>query len=237
MRMIRMTQRALRVLIGGLRGMLGGTLALALLLSGCSDSDPPAGDAGVVARDARTAADAAVGNPYNTVTAVTAFHDGKTLVMAGSNIPTHPQGADENMNLGTATQCLHKVTMKLNAGPQLVVTTELGTLNGAPTADSVGTCDRTTVFGAPLTFTTSALLIENVAADGSCFDLRATYTGFAQEGRGAIAADGRSARYELYIAGVATGHRCADGPLGSKTVKLAGNPVTGDSVGTFVLQQ
>lgn len=164
------------------RSGLGCAMSCALLLSGCSDDDAPARDARVVdarARDAsrrdaavrdaaaRDAAvrDAAAVNPFNTVAAVKAFFDGKTVVMEGSNIPTHPQGANENMNLGpAATQCLHKVTIKLNEAPQMVVTTELGTLNGAPTVGSVGTCDRTTKLGEPFAFTTTSVVIENVAA-------------------------------------------------------------------------
>lgn len=235
------------------RSGLGCAMSCALLLSGCSDDDAPARDARVVdarARDAsrrdaavrdaaaRDAAvrDAAAVNPFNTVAAVKAFFDGKTVVMEGSNIPTHPQGANENMNLGpAATQCLHKVTIKLNEAPQMVVTTELGTLNGAPTVGSVGTCDRTTKLGEPFAFTTTSVVIENVAANGSCFDITANYTGFSQQGRGTISADGQSIRLELYIAGVATGHRCADGPPGSATVKISGQNFTGNAVGIFAV--
>lgn len=237
---------------GVVRGALGWMVASAWLLSGCSDDDAPARDARVVdasrrdaaVRDAAvrdgtardgTARDATASNPYNTVAAVKAFFNGKTMVMEGSNIPTHPQGADENMNLDAATQCLHKVTIKLNEGPALAITTDFGTLNGAPTKFSVGTCDRTTKT-TTLQFTTSAVLIEHVAPDGRCFDITATYLGFAQEGRAMISADGKSAKFELYVQGVATGHRCADGALGSNTVKLAGQAFTGQAVGTYVLQ-
>jgi hypothetical protein len=78
--------------------------------------------------------------------------------------------------------------------------------------------------------------VENVATDGSCFDFTVTYTGFGQEGRGCISPDGKKAILELFFNGQATGHRCADGAVGSSGVTVNGNAFTGDAVQIYEVQ-
>src|SRR5512145_744481 len=69
-----------------------------------------------------------------TPTRITDFLDGKTLIMEGVMIPTHPNGYDQNVDFGAATQCYMKVTMT-PLGGKIRVMSQLGTLaNGA--------CDR-----------------------------------------------------------------------------------------------
>ncbi|MBK8011567.1 MAG: hypothetical protein IPK13_09460 [Deltaproteobacteria bacterium] len=216
------------------------TIGAALILGACSDdkvktpSDAGTQDVGtqdVGTQDAETnndagagdsgTPDAAVSNPYNSVAAIHAFFDGKTMTMEGDALPSASLGVSENINLGAATQCYHKVTIELKSGPTMAVASELGTLLDAPDLYSVGTCDRTTA-SQTVSFETTAMLFENVASDGGCFDLTATYPGFTQEGRGMIAADGTKLYLEMYTATQATGNRCADGVPGSDGVMVGG---------------
>lgn len=244
--------------------VLGWSLAGAIGLSGCSDDDGPAVDARVdssvldasagdrgssdlqrdedgngnrdAAGNADQGVDAPLANPYNSVSAVSNFFDGKTVVMEGDAIPDSPQGYDENKNLGLLTQCYHKVTGELKPGPIMAVTSELGTLVGAPNAGDVGNCDRTATENT-VNFETTAILIENVAADGSCFDITLTYVGFAQEGRGMITADGKTMKLEVYFKEQATNHRCVDGPPGSSGVTVNGAAFTGDAVQVYTVEE
>ncbi len=166
---------------------------------------------------------------FSTPEKINAYLNDKTLLMEGADIPTDPNGYNENYNFGQATQCYHSVTMTPTAAAWHVVSS-LGTLNDAPNAGDMGTCDHATA-SAEVSFDSTAILIENVTAD--CFDFTATYVGFGQEGRGKIAADGASLDLELYFAGQAVGHRCADGAVGAMTVKLKGNDFTGDAVQSY----
>ena len=161
---------------------------------------------------------------------------GKNWVMEGDNIPTHPNGYDENGNFGQATQCYHKSTMEATSESVWHVTSVLGTLNDAPNPGDMGTCDRTTAT-AEVSFDSSNVLIENVAEDGNCFDATFTYTGFAQEGRGQLSADGNTMTLELYFEGQANGHRCADGAVGGSGVMLNGAAFTGDARQVYLMQQ
>src|SRR5262245_47533492 len=74
---------------------------------------------------------------------INAYLEGKTLTMSGDQIPTHPNGYDENVNFGSATQCYSKVTIGIMAGTWNV-SSDLGTLNGAPNQGETGMCDHNT---------------------------------------------------------------------------------------------
>ena len=149
--------------------------------------------------------------------------------MSGSGIPADPNGYDENVNFGAATQCYDKVVITPTSAAWHVATT-LGTLNGAASTGDTGMCD-TTMPGMMLSYSSTAILVANVTE--TCFDLTATYVGFTQEGRGMIAADGSSVELELYFSGQAAGATCADGAVGATGVTLMGKPFTGDAVQTY----
>jgi hypothetical protein len=166
------------------------------------------------------AADQSVTNPYNSVTAITNFLENKTIEMTGADIPTHPNGFDRNQNLGAASQCINKTSIAITSGLTFDTSTILGTLTGAPNVGDVGTCDINTAAGSPLSFKSTAVLIENVAADGSCFDITVTYDTFSQEGRATISADGKTVKMELFLATQASGHRCAAGAPGLTKVTV-----------------
>lgn len=171
---------------------------------------------------------------YDTAAKIEAFLEGKTVVMEGADIPSHPNGYDEDVNFGSATQCYKKVTMAIASG-NYNVTSELGTLNNAPNQGDKGECDHNTKSN-EVTFASTVAKVENVATDGSCYDFTATYTGFAQEGRGCITPDGKKLVLELYFKDQATGHRCADGAVGAATVTLNGSAFAGDSKQIYVIQ-
>jgi len=156
----------------------------------------------------------------DTASAISTYLAGKSWKMAGADIPAFPNGFNENTNYGASTQCYNETVIQTNAN--WIVTSKLGTLSGAPTVGSTGTCDNATAVGSPLTFTSTAILIENVSGNGDCFDVTATYTGFAQAGRGKFSADGKTMTLELYFSTQATKNRCADGAVGSATVTLLG---------------
>lgn len=101
-----------------------------------------------------------------------------------------------------------------------VVTVDAGTVD-AGTPVKTYTCDNKTKTTTVM-FTSNTLVISNVKdAAASCFDILASYTGFAQEGRGSISADGKTVILELYFKDKTIGHSCADGAVGSSTVKFA----------------
>ncbi len=166
---------------------------------------------------------------------INTYLEGKTLLMEGNNIPSDPNGFNENVNLGANTQCYHSTQIQIGGGVWNV-TTELGTLNGSSGVGTTGTCDRTTVLGSPLTFTSTNVLIENVQGNATCFDITVTYTGFSQEGRASFSADGKTLTMELFFGGQATGHRCAAGAVGSQTVTLNGIAFTGNAKQVYVVQ-
>jgi len=233
------------------------SLALALGAAACSDDtvtpvkkdigttgDKGAGDKGAgdkgqavekgVAQEQGTKVDA--GTQYNTKAKIEAFLEGKTLVMEGADIPPYPLGLDQNMYLEAATQCYHKVTMKVASGV-FNVTADLGTLSNAPKKFDVGTCDRTTTSNTQ-SFSSTVAAVSNVASDGSCFDFDVTYPNFGQQGRGYVQADGKKVFLELYFNDAGTGYRCADGKVGAQTVKLTatGKAPGGDTVQKYVVQ-
>jgi hypothetical protein len=177
-------------------------------------------------------------------TKVLGYLEGKTMVMEGADIPAYPNGLNENMNLGAITQCYHKTTIQ-TLDHNFIVVPLLGTLQNAPTAGSVGTCDRTTMSTAGTSFTSTAVLVDNVQNNADCFDITATYGGFSQEGRGKISADGKTVTMELYFGGKAANHRCANGAVGSGILAVttqadggvaSTTPFTGDAQQVYRVQ-
>lgn len=173
----------------------------------------------------------------DSASAINTYLEGKTLVMEGDDIPTHPNGFNEDVNYDPATQCYNKVEIAIGGG-NWTVTSNLGTLNGAPNFGDVGDCDRTTVAGSPLTFTSSAVLIENVQGEGECFDITVTFGGFgfSQEGRGSFTKNPGALTLELFFGGQAEGHRCSYGAVGDATVVLNTLPFTGDAQQVYQIQ-
>ena len=170
----------------------------------------------------------------DTADKINAYLEGKTLTMEGDNIPTHPNGFDENANFGQATQCYHSTVMEVLGGT-FKVTSQLGTLNDAPTEGDVGTCDRTTVAG-ELMFDSTLHVVENITGNAECFDFTVTYAGFGQEGRGMISPDGSEIHLELFFTDQAVGHRCADGAVGAPdTITLNGAAFAGDAVQRYMI--
>ena len=160
--------------------------------------------------------------------------DGHGMVMEGDDIPSHPNGYSQDVNFAQATQCYNRVDMTLG-GSIFNVDSKLGLLQNAPNKGDVGQCDRTTVT-TEQAFKTTTYVMENFQGDAECFDITLTYTGFGQEGRGSLT-DGRSVmKLELFFKDQATGHRCADGGVGSGTITLNGNAFTGNAVQTYRIQ-
>jgi hypothetical protein len=172
------------------------------------------------------------GNAYDTADKINNYLDGKKLTMAGTDIPPDPNGYDENINFGQATQCYSSVVMSPASAAWHVAST-LGTLDGAPNKGDTGMCD-TSKPGQMVSFDANTILVANVSE--TCFDFTATFVGFSQEGRGSISADGKTLELELYFGGQAAGHRCADGAVGAKTVTIMGMPFSGNAVQTYQVQ-
>ena len=170
---------------------------------------------------------------YSTSAKILAYLEGKTFKMEGAAIPSHPNGFDEDVNFGSATQCYKSVAMTTNGG-RVQITSTLGTLENAPMTGVKGTCNHD-MQSAELMFDSTAVLIENVKGNGTCFDYTVTYPGFGQEGRGSISADGKTVVLELYFKDQATGHRCAQGDVGAASVTLNQNAFTGNSKQTYTL--
>ena len=165
---------------------------------------------------------------FDTESNIRTWLEGKKLLMDGANIPSHPNGYDEDINYGSASQCYVKVEMAV-ANNNFQVTSTLGTIKNAPAVGNKGECDHATPAGNPLNFTSTTSLIENVKADASCFDISITYTGFKQVGRGSLSADGKTLTLELFFEGQAVGATCAAGAVGSGNISLRGAPFTGDA--------
>lgn len=167
--------------------------------------------------------------------AIEAYLDGKVLLMDGDNLPTDPNGFNENINFGQATQCYNSTEMVFSGGI-FQVTSELGTLNDAPEQGDVGTCDHDTISNT-LMFSSTGHSFANVEGNGDCFDFNITYAGFGQEGRGRITESGAVLELELFFPGSATGHRCADGAVGSGTVMLNEVAFEGDAVQVYEISE
>lgn len=202
-----------------------------------SDAGSPA-DAGepADAGDATDAGGADAGPPGPRFTSreeIMAHLEGKTLLMTGANVPSHPHGFDEDVNYGSSTQCFQSVTKQVSAGT-FQETAVMGTLRNASNIGGRGECDHDTA-SSTLNVTATSVIIENVQADGSCFDALVTYPSFQTRGRGRMSQDGLTLSLEVFFASQTTGHRCADGELGARTVTLNGQPFTGDAVQVYTL--
>lgn len=171
---------------------------------------------------------------FNTADNLRNWVEGKKLVMEGTNIPSHPNGYDEDVNYGSATQCYTKVEMNVSGG-NYAVTSTLGTLRDAPAVGNKGVCDHTVVAGNPLNFTSTAVLIE--PADANCFNVSFTYPSFKQVGRGSMSADGKTLKLELFFENQAVGADCASGGVGASTVKLNSVTFTGNAVQVYTFAQ
>src|SRR5688572_21158666 len=121
---------------------------------------------------------------------ITEFLNGKTLTMEGAAIPTHPNGYDQNVDFGAATQCYMRVVMS-PLGGKIRVVSQLGTLSDSG-------CDRMRLSG-EASFDSTAVLIENVEGQAECFDFTITYPGFGQEGRGRINAEKTELTLEIFF--------------------------------------
>jgi hypothetical protein len=165
---------------------------------------------------------------YDTADRIKAHLEGKTLVMEAGNIPSHPNGLNEDVNNGSLTQCYQKTAISVTGG-NFAVTSTLGTLRDAPTVGSTGTCDHATASGNPLSFTSTAVLIENVKQNGACFDISISYPGFKQVGRGKLSGDGKTVSMELFFENQAVGANCEAGPVGSRTIKISNADFTGNA--------
>lgn len=164
---------------------------------------------------------------FDTPAKILAHLEGKTLVMTGDNIPSHPNGYSEDLNLGSYTQCYAKVAMAVNSGI-FNVTSDLATVTD-------GACDH--VKATEQTFSTTNVLIENIQGDGECFDVLFTYTSFQQEGRGRISPDGTTVTLELFFKDQAVGIKCADGAVGSGNITLNKAAFTGNAQQVYLVQQ
>jgi hypothetical protein len=172
---------------------------------------------------------------FDTESNIRTWLDSKKLLMEGANIPSFPNGLDEDINYGSASQCYTKVEMVV-ANNNFQVTSTLGTLKNAPNVGNKGECDHATPNGSPLSFTSTVSLIENVKADASCFDITITYTGFKQVGRGSLGADGKTLSLELFFEGAASGANCAAGAVGSGGITLkSGAAFTGNAVQVYTV--
>lgn len=204
--------------------LVSALLALgALMACGSPSSNPDAGTGGGSGGGATTGGGggttgggAGTTLDLSTAAKINAYLEGKTMTMQGADIPSHPNGFSEDLNFGASSQCYAKVVISQLAG-QFNVTSDLGTIVANADGGPVGECDH--VKANTASFTSTAVLIENVQGNADCFDITATYNGFKQEGRGKISADGKTVTLELFFA--ATGHRCADGAVGASTVKIS----------------
>ncbi|RYZ42823.1 MAG: hypothetical protein EOO72_07160, partial [Myxococcaceae bacterium] len=163
---------------------------------------------------------------------ILAFLEGKTLVMEGDNIPSHPLSLDEDINWGSASQCFQKVTIGVG-GNNFHVTSIPGTIRESAGVGQPGsTCDHAAAQNA-LVFDSKAVTLSNITAGGSCFEILVDYGSFKQEGRASFSSDTKKLSMELYFEAKATGWRCADGAVGAKTVSVSGQAFTGNSVQVY----
>lgn len=177
----------------------------------------------------------------DTAAKINAYLEGKRLTMVGADIPSHPNGLNENAYFGASTQCYKSTIINVMAG-NFNVTAELGTWRsldgGTPMTGTLGQCDRTTVSG-PFSATSTAVLIQNVTGNATCFDIEVTYNSYAQEGRGSIDQTTGKVKLELYFKNAAVNNKCADGNPGATGVKqvVMGTqyPFAGNAVQTYTV--
>jgi hypothetical protein len=63
-----------------------------------------------------TGGGAAQPEPLDSPAKVSAFLEGKKLTMQGADIPSHPNGFNENVYFGASTQCYHSTVIDVMAG-------------------------------------------------------------------------------------------------------------------------
>jgi hypothetical protein len=171
---------------------------------------------------------------FDTADNIRNYLEGKKLVMEGANIPTHPNGFNENVDLGPNSQCYNKVEMTV-AGGNFTVNSTAGTLKDVNPTTKVGNCDNAAPTGNPQSFTTNAVLIDKVKADATCFDVLFTYTSFKQQGRGSLSEDGKTLKLELFFENQSQGVTCDSGAVGSGNVTHLGQPFTGNAVQVYTV--
>jgi len=183
----------------------------------------------------------------DTAARIDAFLEGKTLTMEGANIPSHPNGFNENQNFAASSQCYKNTIIKVGSS-NYKVTAALGTIRaldgGTPAFGEVGLCDKST--GGNFAADSTIVKYDNVKGNAECFDIDVTFNVYAQEGRGAIL-DAGVMKLELFLKNQRVNMRCTDGNPGSGSVKTAtrtpdggvGMPVpfTGNAVQTYVISQ
>lgn len=215
-----------------MKNLFEATLAVSLLTMACGGGTTTTTDAGT---------------KLDTPERIAAYLEGKTLTMEGANIPSSPNGFNENVNYGAASQCYKNTVIKV-AGGNYTVTAALGTIRaldgGTPALNELGVCDHTT--GGTFGPTPSTIVkYDNVKGNAECFDIDVTYNAYGQEGRGSIADGG--VNLELFFKNQTINNRCADGNPGSGTVKRpskladggVGEPTafTGNAVQRYVISQ
>jgi hypothetical protein len=197
-------------------------LSMCLVSAVACSRAPTAGDAGAdTAGDAGV--DAGVAMDFSTGRKILNYLEGKTLVMAGRDIPECPFGISEAVDLGVSTQCYRAITIRVANGA-FASTVEGGALATLP--DGGLGCDHTATTSTS-NFTSMSVLIDNVVDNGACFDVTLDFGAFGEEGRGRIAPDGTSVTLELYFRRKASQHRCEDGAVGSQVNLIIGSPGTG----------
>jgi hypothetical protein len=172
---------------------------------------------------------------------ITTYLEGKRLTMAGSDIPTHPNGFNEDVYFGASTQCYKSTVINVMAG-NFNVAAELGTWRsldgGTPMNGTPGECDHATVAG-PFSAVSTAVLIQNVTGNATCFDIEVTYNSYSQEGRGSIDQTTGKVNLELYFKNAAIDNKCANGNPGATGVKQVvmgmQYPFTGNAVQSYVV--
>jgi len=164
------------------------------------------------------------GLDLSTQAKIEAFFEGKVLTMEGEDIPTEPNGFNENLDLGPNTQCYNQTLIEF-VPSTFNLTTTTGVLENMM-------CNRMAV-GTQLMFSTTSHAISNIQNNGECFDIDFTFNGFGQEGRASINAEGTEVKMELFFTGQATGHRCADGAVGASGVTLNMAEFAGDAVQVY----
>lgn len=210
------------------RGAFRLGLGLAVALCACPPMEPTV-DAGPEADaeaevDGGPEVDAGPKLDLATGRKILAFLGGKTLVLSGTDLPPFPFGIAESAALGANTQCYRAITTRVANGA-FETTVEAGALVGA--SDGGSRCDHTTTT-ATSKYTSTSVLVDNVADNAGCFDLTVDYGAFGEEGRGRLAPDGTWIALELYFTGKAARHRCEDGAVGAGSVELlVGQPDAG----------
>lgn len=162
---------------------------------------------------------------FTTADGIRTHLDGKTMLMEGANIPSHPNGFSEDDDLGAVSQCYEKVQMT-SSGGNFTVNSSLATVR----ADG---CDH--VAARSQSFTSTAVLVENVKGNAECFDITITFVGFKQVGRGMLSEDGKKLTLELFFEGQAVGATCAAGAVGASTVVLNKQPFTGNAKQVYMV--